>query len=88
MEESLRSLIGLGSTLFIVGLVEVVKKWVSDGRYYPLVAIAFGLTINLGIAWAFEVSGRVEWVGAGLVGVLAGLAASGLYSAGERIKEG
>ncbi|MBU0778285.1 hypothetical protein KKH23_06860 [Patescibacteria group bacterium] len=88
MEESLRSLIGLGSVPFVIGLVEIIKKWVGDGRYYPLFAIAFGLAINLIVAWAFAVTGRVEWVGACLVGMLAGLAASGLYSAGERIGEG
>jgi len=88
LEESLRSLIGLGSVPFIVGLVEIIKKWVADGRYYPLFAIAFGLAINVGIAWAFAVTGRIEWVGACLVGALAGLASSGLYSGVTTIKAG
>ncbi len=86
--EVLKSLIGLGGVVVIVGLVQVFKPFVKDTRYYPLIAIAWGLVINMGAAWGIGITARVDWVVAALQSILAGLAASGLYSYGSTLKEG
>ena len=59
----------------IVGLVQVVKGVGIPSKYAPLVSIAFGigLVALTGVVWqAFVVQG-----------IIAGLAASGLYSGGK-----
>lgn len=70
------SFIGLAGVPLIVALVQVAKAWVKDERYYPLASLALGLAINLGLALARE----GDLPTAILVGLIAGLAASGLYS--------
>jgi hypothetical protein len=68
--------IGLAGVPVIVGLVEVGKLWVKDSRWYPLMALACGVSLNVGAAL---ILGRPVPEGV-LTGVVAGLAASGLYS--------
>ncbi|MDD4987218.1 MAG: hypothetical protein PHQ43_15885, partial [Dehalococcoidales bacterium] len=60
----------------------------TDTRFYPLLAVGFGLVINLVAAWALGASASSDWVTALFNGIIAGLAASGLYSAGSNLKEG
>jgi hypothetical protein len=79
----LGELVGLAGVPVIVALVEVAKRsWPAmDGRWVPLLTLALGLAIN---AWAGLV------VGIGLhealaLGLVAGLAASGLYSQGKAL---
>ncbi len=86
--EFLKSIIGLGGMLLIVALVQLFKPFVKDTRYYPLIAIAWGLLINLLAAWGLGITARADWVVAFIMGILVGLAASGLYSAGSTLKEG
>lgn len=76
MEFNLASYLFLGSVPIIVGIVQVVKAWISDERWYPVVAIVLGLAINMGLA---SVTG-VDYVSALVMGTIAGLSASGLYS--------
>ncbi len=71
--------IGLAGVPLIVALVQVAKAWVADERYYPLMALVMGLGLNVGVALA---RGR-DVPTALLLGVAAGLAASGLYSQGK-----
>ena len=86
--ELLTSIVALGGVPLILGLVQLFKSFVSDTRYYPLVAMAFGLAINLIAGWALGATAVTDWITALLNGIIAGLAASGLYSAGSTIKEG
>jgi hypothetical protein len=86
--ELLTSIVALGGVPLILGLVQLFKSFVSDTRYYPLVAMAFGLVINLIAGWALGATAVTDWITALLNGIIAGLAASGLYSAGSTIKEG
>uniref|UniRef100_A0A6M3L9R7 Holin n=1 Tax=viral metagenome TaxID=1070528 RepID=A0A6M3L9R7_9ZZZZ len=79
----LKSLVGLGSVPVIMGLVEYTKRWIENEKWYPAIAIVLGLAINLVIPWAFDVTGKVEWTSAVVMGVMAGLAASGLFSSVE-----
>ena len=86
--ELLTSIVALGGVPLILGLVQLFKSFISDTRYYPLVAMAFGLVVNLIAGWALGATAVTDWITALLNGIIAGLAASGLYSAGSTIKEG
>ena len=86
--ELLTSIVALGGVPLILGLVQLFKPFIMDTRYYPLVAMAFGLVINLVAGWALGAGVTADWITALLNGIIAGLAASGLYSAGSTIKEG
>lgn len=74
------SLIAVGGVSFIAALTQTVKPFVSDGRWYPPIAILLGLIINFLAAWALGTLTRAGLVAAGFSGITAGLAASGLYS--------
>jgi uncharacterized membrane protein HdeD (DUF308 family) len=82
------SIVALGGVPLILGLVQLFKPFVSDTRFYPLLALGFGLIINLVAAWALSASASSDWVTALFNGIIAGLAASGLYSTGSTMKEG
>ena len=86
--ELIASLVALGGVPLILGLVQLFKPFISDTRYYPLLALAFGLVINLIAAWATGANGTSDWVAALFNGITAGMAASGLYSASSTLKEG
>jgi hypothetical protein len=86
--ELLTSIVALGGVPLILGLVQLFKPFITDTRYYPLVAMAFGLVINLVAGWALGAGATADWITALLNGIIAGLAASGLYSASSTIQEG
>jgi hypothetical protein len=86
--ELLTSIVALGGVPLILGLVQLFKPFITDTRYYPLVAMAFGLVINIVAGWALGAGPTADWITALLNGIIAGLAASGLYSAGSTIQEG
>ena len=73
--------VGLAAVPVVVGLVEVCKRWIADDRWYPIIALAFGVAINLTIAYQTG----TDYLLAGLVGIVVGLAASGLYSGGKAV---
>ena len=82
----MEDLIGLAGVPLIVALVEAVKRvWPDlESRWYPLVALAWGEALNLGLA---ALLGQ-DWGRAALLGLVAALAASGLYSGGKAVTEG
>ena len=82
------SIVALGGVPLILGLVQLFKPFISDTRFYPLLALSFGLMINLVAAWALGASASSDWVTALFNGIIAGMAASGLYSASSTLKEG
>jgi hypothetical protein len=86
--ELLTSIVALGGVPLILGLVQLFKPFITDTRYYPLVAMAFGLVINLVAGWALGANVVTDWITALFNGIIAGLAASGLYSVGSTIQEG
>lgn len=75
----LADVIGLAGVPLIAALVQVAKAWITEERAYPLLALALGLTLNVGIA----IARGNDVATALLLGVVAGLAASGLYSQGR-----
>ena len=74
--------VGLVGAPFIVGIVEICKKFIPDDRFYPVIALLLGVIWNLGIA----VSRQGDILLAVLVGVATGLAAGGLYSGQKTIR--
>jgi uncharacterized membrane-anchored protein YitT (DUF2179 family) len=86
--EFLTSIVALGGVPLILGLVQLCRPFIKDTRYYPLIAVVFGLVINLIAGWALEASVSSDWITALFNGIIAGLAASGLYSAGSTLREG
>ena len=70
--------VGLAGVPFITALVQLFKPWLADKRLMPVAAIILGVAINL----AFMVPGANIALTV-MVGVVAGLAASGLWSAGK-----
>ncbi|MHB1133723.1 MAG: hypothetical protein ACYC4L_15225 [Chloroflexota bacterium] len=75
----LKDLIGLAGVPLIVALVEATKATVPglDKRYYALLAVGWGLALNLLAAYALA----TPYLDGGVEGLVAGLAAAGLYSA-------
>jgi hypothetical protein len=82
------SIVALGGVPLILGLVQLFKPFITDTRLYPLIAVGFGLAINLIAGWALGANGSSEWITALFNGIIAGLAASGLYSTGSTLREG
>ena len=70
--ELITSLVALGGVPLILGLVQLFKPFISDTRYYSLMALAFGLIINF-IAGVVLGAG---WVASLFNGITAGLAAA------------
>jgi hypothetical protein len=75
--------LGAAGVPIIVALTEVVKvTWPRLGaRWYPLVALGWGLALNLGVGWRSGTDPVVAIVS----GLVAALAAAGLYSGGKAI---
>ena len=86
--EFITSIVALGGVPLILGLVQLFKPFITDTRFYPLVALGFGLAINLVAGWALGASAASGWITVLFNGIIAGLAAGGLYSAGSTLKEG
>lgn len=74
---------GLAGALVIAPIVQVLKPFVTDDRFYPVIAILLGILLNLGIG----IARQGDIVLAVLVGVATGLAASGLYSGQKTIRQ-
>lgn len=77
----IKDMVGLAGVPLVVALTEAVKIAAPElpARFYPLVAIGWGLALNL---LAAQVLG-VPPLEAGVEGMAAGLAAAGLYSAAK-----
>lgn len=86
--DSIQTYVGLGGVPFIVGLTWIFKPFVPDTRYYPFISLAWGLAINIGAAYALGTAVGVGLIQAIFLGILAGLSASGAYSAGSTLNEG
>ena len=86
--EFITSIVALGGVPLILGLVQLFKPFVTDTRFYPLLALGFGMAINLVAGWALGASASSDWITALFNGIIAGMAAGGLYSAGSSLKEG
>lgn len=77
----LKQLVGAGSVPVLVALVELVKSLFPalDGRFYPTIAVVFGLLFNEALAYLLQADYGV----AAVIGLIAGLAAAKLYEYGK-----
>lgn len=76
-----QEVIGLAGVPIIIGLVQLMKPFVTDSRFYPLIALGVALALNLGAAFLLDGDPRQ----AAFAGVVAGLAAAGLYDHGKAL---
>jgi len=76
--EELRQFLGLAGFPVVAALVEVAKRAAPElgDRWWPMVALALGIGFNLVVGWRL---GLDLWLAA-ILGLVTGLAASGLYS--------
>ncbi len=94
--ELVQAVIGLAGAPLVAALTELVKRsWPElEARWWPLVAVLWGLALNIGWA-AVELYARmteqspvVVYAVALILGLMAGLSASGLYSGNKTLREG
>ena len=77
----LQDVIGLAGVPVVIGLVQVIKPFVADSRFYPPIAVAVAVALNLSAAFLLDGDPRR----AAFAGVIAGLAAAGLYDQGKAL---
>lgn len=80
-----KGLIGLGGIPFIQALVAAFKTMFPNfpSQYLISVSIGFGIILNVALAYFMT----LPYWEAALVGIVAGLAASGFYSAGKALSK-
>lgn len=66
----------------IVGLMQAVKTAGLPSRWAPLASIALGELLAL----AYVMAGEMDWLGGLVLGLVAGLTASGLYSGQKAVR--
>jgi hypothetical protein len=73
--------LGMAGVPLIVALTEMIKRVFPEvsPRWYPMIAVMIGMTLNL-LGTYVGGAGPVAAVNALLAGLVAGLAAVGLYS--------
>ena len=81
----LELVLGIGGLPLVIGATELVKRTFPDlqARWWPAVSLAWALALNTGVG----VYMGNDPVLAGVTGFVAGLAASGLWSAGKTMTE-
>ena len=81
---------GLAGAGVVLALVEVLRRTVGEriikDRFTPVLAIGIGIGLNALIKLDSAVGvEETTWVGTVLLGILTGLAASGIYSGGKSV---
>ena len=89
MEAEIIGVGGLAGAGLVLALVEVLRRTVGEDiikdRFTPILAILFGIGLNVAIKMDAVPTGETTWLGTVLLGVMTGLAAAGLYSGGKAI---
>ena len=67
------------ATPLILGLVQVIKQWISNSRWHPIISILIGIILGIFFGGFSTIEVNI------LVGVLAGLGAAGLYSGSKTV---
>jgi hypothetical protein len=83
VEPSWQDVVGVAGMPIIVLLVGVLKQWVPDRRWWPVLAIAIGVAINLVAGWALGAPLQRSI----LYSLLTGAAAAGYYDARGKAPE-
>ena len=93
MEAELIGISGLGGAGAVLAIVDVLRRTIGKNiikdRFTPVLAIAVGIGLNC-LLKADNLIDLEEttWVGTALLGVMTGLAASGMYSFGKNVING
>lgn len=84
MEDQLPALSLVGAAI-IVGLVQAIKGATNmPARYAPLLSVSLGMLLGM----AYFLGGEVDsWLTAVVLGIVAGLSASGLYSGAKAMHQ-
>ncbi len=75
----LSSWVGLSGVPVCIGLTQVLKQRVTDERWYPYISLAVGVVWNVALAAIL----KTDLATAAMIGIVVGLASSGLYSTGH-----
>ena len=78
----LKDFAGLAGVPIVIALVEACKRWVQDERWWPPLAIVWGVVLNLALAYILH----TEYPTAVVVGVVTGLAGAGLYDSRRTVQ--
>lgn len=74
----------VGCSVIVAPLIQaVIKPFLPDSKYYPLISILLGELFGL----AFYLTGQVDIATAVISGIVCGLAASGLYGVTKSISK-
>lgn len=84
----LKTLVGLGGSGLIVFLTQLFKPFIPETKWYPFIAIGFGLLINIAIALVIKPVTAISLLVAIVLGIMAGGASGGWYSGGSTLREG
>lgn len=81
----IEALIGLAGAGVVMALVAAIRQAVAiPDRFTPLLAIAMGIAWNAGLK-AAEATDDIAWGAIVMLGILSGLAASGLWTGGKAV---
>ena len=83
---------GLAGAGFVLAIVLVLRRTIGEhiikDRFTPILSIAIGVGLNVGIKLDNAVDlQETTWLATALLGVFTGLAASGMYSGGKSVAE-
>ena len=76
-----------GAVAVIAGLVQIIKPFIKDERFWPLAAVGLGVVWRMAVAASQGPLGGQQGLEVALTGIVTGLAASGLYSAAKTVQE-
>lgn len=78
-------LAGMAAAPVVAALLQVVKPYLRDPRSWPIAAIVLAVGWNVAVNAS---TAALAWHAAALLGVMSGLAASGLYEIGRAVRDG
>ncbi len=70
----------------ILGIVEMLKRLGMNSKWAPLASVGIGVLLMLAGTTAEAYPGFAPWIIAIIVGLVLGLAASGLYSGQKKLR--
>lgn len=75
MDPELTDLVGVAGAPLVTAIVAIVRPWLPDDRWIPVITLIVAVVLNEALAAASD----GQWAKAAIRGVIAGLVASGLY---------
>uniref|UniRef100_A0A6M3KXV6 Putative holin n=1 Tax=viral metagenome TaxID=1070528 RepID=A0A6M3KXV6_9ZZZZ len=83
MTEILSQFVGMGCVPVVVAFTALVKRWgILGDKFLPVISVAWGIVLNMLIVWALPAL-EITYPVAIVVGLIAGITATGLYTYGK-----